>query len=337
MKFSRIYHLTVRDGQIHRSASPLDAIHNESDEGAHELLFDKLRSVFLTHPRRQFGFFEASPEAEVSTVLKCYHRQEIDDTQLADQLASQFQSGLLIEPPTDQNVNVYLWLVIDRSGDSDVVYAFLLQHDESFHISPQLTVCSGPSLFTNRLQYGARVHLNEWLNDNVQTYLSIVAPRNQQPQTLAWNTFIRFSEGLNRAAKTEEFLGSIEQFTQTLEPEKAREYRSKVVDYCIDQDKQGMPVELRALSEHVDDAAPAALLNFLKERIEEPPQGIYTDRKQLRRYTRFFGRDQDLSIGFSTAMLGNHISYDEHSDTLTIRAIPKALKSQLRQYLKKAD
>lgn len=333
MKFSRIYHFTTRDGQIKRAVSPVDAIRDEEVEGIHEVLFDKLRSVFLTNARRQFGFFDASPETETSIVLKDYHRQQIDDAQLAELLASQFQSGL----PLESDVNVYLWLVIDHSGDSDVLYVFLLQHDESFHISPQLTVHSGPSLFTNRLQYGARVHLNEWLNDNVQTYLSVVAPRNQYPLTLAWNTFIRFSEGLNRAAKTEEFLGSIEQFTQTLEPEKAREYRSKVVDYCIDQDKQGMPVELRALSEHVDDAAPAALLNFLKERIEEPPQGIYTDRKQLRRYTRFFGRDQDLSIGFSTAMLGNHISYDEHSDTLTIRAIPKALKSQLRQYLKKPD
>lgn len=333
MKFSRIYHFTSSDGQINRVASPADAIPNNTNDDAHEILFDKLRSVFLTHPRRQFGFFETSPEAEVAILLKNYQLQQIDNAQLAEQLASQFQSGL----PQEQDINVYLWLVIDHSGDSDVLYVFLLQHDESFHISPQLTVRSGPSLFTNRLQYGARVHLNEWLNDNVQTYLSMVAPRNQHPQTLAWNTFIRFHEGLDRAAKTEEFLGSVEQFTQTLEPEKAQEYRSKVVDYCLDQDKQGMPVELRALSEHVDDAAPNALLNFLKERIEEPPQGIYTDRKQLRRYTRFFGRDQDLSIGFSTAMLGNHISYDEHSDTLTIRAIPKALKSQLRQYLKKPE
>lgn len=333
MKFSRIYHFTSRDGKINRAVSPADALHNETDENVHEILFDKLRSVFFAHPRRQFGFFDTSPDADVPTVLKDYHQQQIDDAQLAELLASQFQSGL----PLEQEVSIYLWLVIDQSGDSDVLYLFLLQHDDSFHISPQLKVQSGPSLFTNRLQYGARVHLNEWLNDNVKTYLSMVAPRNQHSQTLAWNSFIRFSEGLDRAAKTEEFLGSIEQFTQTLEPEKAQEYRSKVVDYCLDQDKQGMPVELRALSEHVDDAAPNALLHFLKERIEEPPQGIYTDRKQLRRYTRFFGRDQDLSIGFSTAMLGNHISYDEHSDTLTIRAIPKALKSQLRQYLKKPE
>lgn len=333
MKFSRIYHFTLRDGQIGRAASAPDAFQNEEEEGAHELLFDKLRSVFLTHPRRQFGFFEPAPSAEMSSALQDYHGETIDAVQLADQLASHFQAAL----PPEQEVNIFLWLVIDKSGDSDVVYLFLLQHDESFHVSPQLTVRSGSSLYTNRLQYGARVHLNEWLNDKLPTYLSMIAPRNQHPQTLAWTTLVGFSEGMDRAAKTEEFLGSIEQFTQTLEPEKAQEYRTKVVDYCLDQDKQGMPVELRALSEHVDEAAPNVLLDFLKERIDEPPQGFYTDRKQLRRYTRFYGRDQDLSIGFSTAMLGNHISYDEHADTLIIRAIPKALKSQLRQFLKKAD
>jgi nucleoid-associated protein len=62
---------------------------------------------------------------------------------------------------------------------------------------------------------------------------------------------------------------------------------------------------------------------------------LYTDRNQLKRYTRLYGRDQDLSISFSTAMLGRHITYDENTGTLTIRAIPKALKSQLTRHIKK--
>ena len=70
---------------------------------------------------------------------------------------------------------------------------------------------------------------------------------------------------------------------------------------------------------------------------EAPPPALYTDRNQLKRYTRFYGRDQDLSISFSTLMLGRHIVYDEASDTLTIRAIPKSLKAQLSRHAKKRE
>jgi nucleoid-associated protein len=106
-----------------------------------------------------------------------------------------------------------------------------------------------------------------------------------------------------------------------------------VVNYCLDQDRAGEPVELNALSRHVDEAEPEALKNFYTEHFAEPPP-LYADRKQLKRYTRFFGRDNDLSIGFSTLMLRRDILYDESSGKLTIRAIPKSLKSQLACHIK---
>jgi nucleoid-associated protein len=94
-------------------------------------------------------------------------------------------------------------------------------------------------------------------------------------------------------------------------------------------------VALQALSRHVDEDAPDALLNFVSEKFEEAPPELYADRNQLKRYTRLYGRDQDLSISFSTAMLGNHITYDESAGTLTIRAIPKSLHAQLARHKKK--
>lgn len=274
----------------------------------------------------------------MASALGDYYQQKTNAASLGEHLSSQYRAAL---PAREQNlnealfINDYLWMIIDESGDSEVLYLFLLQHDDSHHITPALTVSNGPSLFTNRLQYAARIHLNDWMREDSKTYLSFLAPKNQHPQTLAWNALLGFSEGIDRAAKTEEFLGTLEHYATTLAPEKAQETRDRVIDYCMDQSRQGKPVELQALSEHVDESAPSKLLDFMKERIEEPADELYTDRNKLKRYTRFYGRDQDLSIGFSTAMLGSHIAYDENSDTLTIKAIPKSLKSQLKQYLKK--
>ena len=114
-----------------------------------------------------------------------------------------------------------------------------------------------------------------------------------------------------------------------------QEYRHRVIDYCVDQDRQGEPVALKALSRYVDESSPDAFMRFIADNQEEPSLELYTDRNSLKRYTRFFGRDQDISISFSTAVFGNNIIYDERSDTLTIRSIPKSLKLQLKKYLKK--
>ncbi len=328
VKYSRIYQFTNPDETLLRQASVAGSNNDES----HELVYDKLRSVFLTHVRRQFGIFNPDIDNITTSLLRDYAEGHQDPEKLCDQLAERYESLL---PPIEHSIHDYLWIVIDTSGDSDVVYLFLLKHEDSHHITPSLTVTSSPALFLNRLLYGARIHLQEWLQAESRTYLSLLCPKNQQPQAVAFGTLIGWAEGIDRATKTEEFLDTIESFATTLPPEKAQETRERVIDYCMEQSRQGKPVDLEMLSEHVNEEAPKALLDFVKEKGDDPYYELYTDRNKLKRYTRFYGRDQDLTIGFSTSMLGGQISYDENSDTLVIKSIPKALKSQLKQFLKK--
>jgi nucleoid-associated protein len=167
----------------------------------------------------------------------------------------------------------------------------------------------------------------------VENLRQLFIAKESAAHNCSWRALIGFAEDTDRAAKTEEFLEVLDQYAAALPAEKERDYRERVVNYCRDQERTGEPVELKALSRHVDEEAPDALLSFLTERISEPTP-LYTDRTQMKRYTRLYGRDQDLSISFSTMMLGRHITYDENTDTLTIKAIPKSLKSQLARHLK---
>ena len=228
----------------------------------------------------------------------------------------------------------YLWFIVEAGGDDELVYLFLLQQEESHCISSQLTVATGHSVVPGQLQFAAKVDLGEYGRES-STCLSCLAPKNQQPVTKAWHALIGFAEGVDRVEQTEQLLGVVERFTEALPPEQEQDYRTRVVDYCMAQSKLGEPVEMEALSRYVDEEKPEALLRFVTEQAEAPPPALYTDRNQLKRYTRFYGRDQDLSFSFSTLMLGQHIVYDESSDTLTIRAIPKSLKAQLARHAKK--
>ena len=280
------------------------------------------------------GVFDpALPHAALAAGVRDYHSQKLDAENLGLQLAGQIKQGL---GNSELQHPWHLWFIIEHSGDDQFIYLFLLKHDESHHIAAQQIVTLGGTVQPSRLHYAAKVSLAEWQSDQSKTYLSYLTPKNQHPITVAWNALIGFAEGADRAAQTEEFLTVLERYAEALPPDKERDYRARVIDYCLDQDRAGEPVEIKSLSRRVDEDAPEALLNFLTTHIDEPAPALYADRKQLKRYTRFFGRDNDLSIGFSTLMLGRNIIYDESTETLTIRAIPKSLKLQLARYVKKS-
>ena len=309
------------------------ALPDSNDDEAHHILFDSLRSAFHMQARRQFGCFDAdATNAVLAGCVRDYHSQTLAAENLGIRLAQHLQHGL---NESEQKQPWYFWVIIEPSSDDEIIYLFLLKHEESHYISSQQTVASGGSIQPNRLQYAAKISLGEWQGAQSKTYLSFLTPKNQQPLTLAWNALIGFSETADRTNQTEKLLTMVESYVEELPPEQEHEYRARVVDYCLDKDRAGEPVEIKALSRHVNEEAPEELLNFLTARHEESAPTVYADRKQLKRYTRLYGRDNDLSIGFSTMMLGQNIIYDERADTLTIRAIPKSLKSQLAKYVKK--
>lgn len=333
MNYSRIYQFTP--ASIEGGVTLEPALPGTNDDDAHQTLLDSLKAVFHTHTRRQFGVFDAElPTSTFAAAAGEYQSQTIDTDELGLKLARQIQTKM---PGGEKSHPWYLWLISDEGGDGQVLYVFLFKHDEVHHISAQQTVTVGSTIQPSRLQYAVKLSVAEWLSGQSKAYLSHLAPKNKDPITLAWNELIGFSEGVDRTSQTEVFLTAVERYAEELPPEKEQDYRSRVVTYCLDQDRAGEPVEMRALSRHVDEAEPEALMNFYTEHYDAPAMPLYADRKQLKRYTRFFGRDNDLSIGFSTLMLGRDIIYDESTETLTIRAIPKSLKSQLTRHIKKSD
>lgn len=332
MNYSRIYRFTPAapaPEPILESALP-----GSNNDDAHGSLFDSLRATFHSHARRQHGVFDPElPDSPLAAGIGDFHAANLDAETLGLRLAERFRQqlgGANLQHPW------YLWFIVEQNGDEKFVYLFLLKQDESYHIGAQHTVGIGAAIRPDRLSYAAKINLAEW-HARSETYLAYLTPRSPRPITAAWKAMVGFAESIDQAAQTEVLLTAIDRYAEELPAEKEHDYRARVAEYCLDRDRSGEPVELKALSRHVDEEAPAALLDFLAQHIEEPKAALYADRAQLKRYTRLYGRDNDLSIGFSTQMLGRHIIYDERSETLTIRSIPKSLKSQLARYARKAE
>jgi len=330
LKYSRIFQLTRATDQ---AVTLTSAAPDSNGDDTHDNVAGSFRSAFHTHSRRQFGYFDA--EAETRFFHQClseYRDGQLDMAALGQRLAEHFRQCL---EAVEQPLRVYLWFTIEQNGEDEFLYCFVFEQEEAYRLSAQLTVSLSGRIDPGRLQHALKIDFSDWRRGDSKTCLSYLAPRNQLPMTLAWKKFIGVAEGVDRAEKTDEFLEVVERYADTLPAEKEHEYRAKVVDFCLDMGRVGEPVEIGALSRHLDEEAPEAFSRFVEERVEEPVRNLYPDRQRLKRYTRFFGRDQDLSISFSTMTLGKHVIYDEASGTLTIRALPKALKAQLAQHTKK--
>lgn len=330
MIFSRIHQFAPAGAgaaTVHAAAPDSNA------DDIHDSFFDALRAAFHGNARRQHGRFDDAAHSALRAGIADYCARTIAAEDLGRRLVDAFGASLAdgaLQQPW------YLWLIVDGSGSTEFVYVFLLAHDETYRVSAQQTVVRDGAVRLDKLQYAAKVNVAEW-QAGAETCVTCLAPRSQQPLAQAWKALIGFAEQAGRAEKTEALLAAVDRYADNLPDEKEHECRARVAEYCLEQDRAGAPVEIGELSRHVDEAAPDALLDFLAQHMEEAATPLYADRRQLKRYTRLFGRDNDLSIGFSTQMLGSHILYDEAAGTLTIRSIPKSLKSQLARHMKKAE
>jgi nucleoid-associated protein len=176
-------------------------------------------------------------------------------------------------------------------------------------------------------------------------------------------TGIGFTDTLNTQAETEEFLSISDQYSQTLPEEQRYEYKAKVVDYCMEQDLRGDPVVFDELADHLaaetKSHSSEEFSHFIIDKKKETRQQqrgnsglspellagqgapmieveeaikaeLIPDRKQLRKFIRYSGKNKGLSISFSANLMGEGIEFDAANKRLIVNAIPESLLNQLK-------
>lgn len=154
----------------------------------------------------------------------------------------------------------------------------------------------------------------------------------------AFTQFIAFTDKQDIKQETAEFLQIVDNFSQTLDETTARITRSKVVDYCLEQNKAGKPVTIAALSsnlaEEVKSYEPEHFVRYVESSKPDLKPEFIPHAGQIRSYVRISGRNDSLSMSFASECLGREIEYDAANDVLTIRNLPSSLKARLIKHLK---
>ncbi|MFT5691803.1 MAG: nucleoid-associated protein [Oceanicoccus sp.] len=292
-------------------------------------LIEQLKQSYQRSSQKQYGHFDQTrSDNPIPQWLQEHQSGKSTFPTISLRIIEHFQEKL---GSTDEVFSFHLVIAFETVLDQDLLYIFWVPHVDATHVNSDLEVASSQFIDTRKLHYATKVYLHEWLEENSQKYLSMVMSRGNKNLSDAFSNSIGFSTGLDLAEDTSEFLGILDQYAKSIPEEKVSEYKGKVLDYCIEQDKNGNPVVFDDISSQLDESAPENFSSFVSDHQQTPKTEIYTDRSSLKRYVRYFGRDNTMSISFSSEMFGEDIIYDPQSGSLTIKRIPKSLKQQLQR------
>ena len=301
-------------------------------EGQTEELLQRLKSSFLGRISRKHGSF-ASDASELSILQIQLQELLANEAPFHAMTVSLMRAFETVAKKQNLTINSHFIFFVDYSSIQHVFYLFVVCKNEALAISDRLElehsyyVDIGPSLF------GVKVDITEWQSKSQYAYLTVVPPRNDKLLTEFFDYLTGFSNGVDKQESTLSFLQGIDAYAKQLPDEKVENYRAQVVGYCMSQDEKDEPVNIAKLSEALDDIDRAQFTREIMHHQNDGSEDVLIDRRSMKKYVKFFGRDKDLSISFSTNHLNSRVHYNPDKDQLVIEGVPRSLRNQLMKYL----
>jgi len=326
--------------------------------GYYQRCASQLKGILLQRSGKRYGVF--NPEAPAfGAMIRNWQKDGMPFSSWAKKAVAHLSASL---DSTDLLVDGYLALFHEELADTDKLYIFHLRYKDSVTVDANLNLSETRYLDFSNTGFGVCINLTDWAQDEDAKYITFSFGRGDRPLQNTILEAIGFTDTLNTTAETEEFLEIVDSYSRTLSDDEAFDYKSKVVDYCIEQDLRGEPVVFEELEHHLateTKAQPAeAFSHYVIEKKKErrkqapAPEGatpeeliaagaptadvadavkaeLIPDRKKLKGFIRLSGKNKDLSLSFSANLLGKDIEYNAGDKSLTIRKLPESLLKQL--------
>jgi nucleoid-associated protein len=327
-------------------------LEGNADEGAlvtyYQQATTQLKSILMQRSGKRYGVF-SDEQPIVRDMIKEWQGDGMSFQNLSRRLTEHLSSTL---DNSEFEIDGFLAFFYETLADHDKLYVFHLRHKESVSVGADMSLTETRYIDFSNTGFGVCINLSDWQQDNDSKYITFSFGRGDKPLQNHMLTGIGFSDTLNTQAETEEFLSIVDQYSQTLPEEQRYEYKAKVVDYCMEHDLRGDPVVFDELADHLAAETPSqpaeAFSNYIIEKKKETRQQpaaqgeavaegaaaikaeLIPDRKQLRGFIRYSGKNKDLSISFSANLMGEGVEFDDANSRLIVNAIPDSLLKQLK-------
>jgi nucleoid-associated protein len=334
-------------------------LEGNADEGAlapyYEQAASQLKGILMQRSGKCYGVF-SDEQPSVRGLIKNWQRDSLSFQSFSKRLTEHLSATL---DNSKFEIDGYLAYFYETLADYDKLYVFHLRHKVSVSVGADMSLTESRYIDFSNTGFGICINLTDWQQDSDSKYITFSYGRGDKPLQNHMSASIGFTDTLNTQAETEEFLSIVDQYSQTLPEEQRFEYKAKVVDYCMEQDLRGDPVVFHELADHLaaeTESQPAEVFsNFIIEKKKQTRQQqsdnsgltpeqqaassnegtpaikdeLIPDRKQLRGFIRYSGKNKDLSISFSANLMGEAIEFDADKKRLIVNTIPDSLLKQL--------
>ncbi|MET0356104.1 MAG: nucleoid-associated protein, partial [Cellvibrio sp.] len=291
-------------------------INGKLEELGYELKVNLIRKGGKFYGR----FSSETVEFPFSSWLKEYREERLSFESFTHKAMKHFAHAL---EKTESILDAYVFFIIEKIEAGEILYIFVVEHTNSVYLDAELAVSD--SCFLNSAQFtlAAKVNLQDWDAGDSNTYLALLRERGEKDLSDAFTEFVGFSDKHDVKNDTVQFLKIVDNFTDSLDENTAKLTRSKVVDYCLEQNKAGKSVVINdlsnSLSEELKSYEPDHFSRYVESTQDQIKTEFIPDTSQVRSYARISGRNDSLSMSFDAECLGNNIHYDAASDSLIIK------------------
>ena len=304
-------------------------------EESSETLLARLKGSFLARISREHGSFSTEEGALLPTLLLPFLDGKLDFTALSRDFTTALQARL---DEAKIEFDAHLLFFVEKSFDHHTFTLFAARQSEALTLDDKLEISRSYAIDTGPSLFGIKVDLVEWREQRQYACLTLIPPRGNPTLAEAFYQLTGFSNGIDKQKATLAFLEGVEAYAREIPPPQQQTFRNQVVDYCMVQEGQDTPVRLDHLAKSVEGVNPEEFVRIVAHHTgDNGTQGeapeLVVDRRSLRRYVKFAGREKDLAVSFSSYQLGERVRYDEADDTLHISGLPSALKKQLLSHL----
>ncbi len=302
-------------------------------DGKSEELCRELKNTYIRKGGKAYGAFSDDMASHpLSAWVKEWLEERITFLSLAQKIAAHIQLHI---DKSDTPLDNTLLIFFERIEAGDALYLFLLDHASGQYFDGDIELCDSRYLDTQKINLAAKIKTAEFISGANHSYLSLLKWRGEKELSDAFTEAMGLSNKIDTGADTSEFLDLITDYTAALPEDVAKEARRTAVEFCLQQDKAGLPVQMEELAEHISVPEQPHFTHFARTTQPEIKTEWIPDKAQLKNYVRISGRDEQLSMSFASACLGNTIVYDTEDDSLIIKNIPASLKAKLMEHLKK--
>lgn len=288
-------------------------------------LLTEIRTLFNRRTRR---YGRLHPESmEFRGLLQSYLDDTLGFTSFTAKVIEQLALKL---DEQQQNCDGYWLFVIDEAEQEKRLWIAQLTQKEGLGLSRDAQLSPVEFIDLAKTGFCSCIQLSQMQEDADSNYFTLsfgFGDRALQPVLL---DFFGFTDTVDTSADTERFMQLVTDYAKEMPEENARHYQKTVAEYCMEQDKVGEAVDYRELSREIESKAPEPFEAFVRTREPELKETFIPDKKTLKRFIRYTGRNSEVSISFSNDALGHNVRFDAASNELILTDLPAGLLKQLK-------